>query len=103
MPNLLIRNVSPDTLQRIQADAERQRRSQNDILLALIERHYGEPPVVVAWLKATRNGELPLAGGSDEEPGTCLECGQDLDWPWVGILSDGTLHMPVCSGCATSE
>lgn len=101
--NLLIRNVPPDTLHRLKEDAARRNLSQNDLILALLNERYGEPPVVVAWLKATRNGELALAGGSDDEPAICAECGQDLDWPWIGILGDGSMHMPVCTGCATNE
>lgn len=103
MTNILIRNVPPGTLLQIQAEAERRRISQNDVLLDVLAKTYGERPVVIGWIRATRNGWLPLVGGSDDEPAICAECGQPLDWPWIGILSDGSLHMPVCSGCATSE
>ncbi len=101
MNNLLIRNVAASTLQRIKADAERRGVTQQELLIDLLERTYGDPPIVVAWLKATRTGEL--AGGSDDQPAICIECGQPLDWPWIGILNDGSLHMPVCTGCATSQ
>ena len=100
MNNLLIRNVSGETLQRIKSDVERRGVTQQELLIDLLNKTYGDPPVVVAWLKATRNGELCLAG---DEPATCVECGQDLDHVWIGVLSNGTLHMPVCSGCATSQ
>lgn len=103
MNNLLIRNVSGETLQRIKSDAERRGVTQQELLIDLLNKTYGDPPVVMAWIKATRNGELALTGGSDDEPTSCIECGQPLDWPWIGILSDGSLHMPVCTGCATSE
>ena len=103
MNSLLIRNVSPDTLRRLKEDAERRGVTQQELLTALLSERYGDPPLVVAWIKATRNGELSLSGGSDDEPALCAECGQDLDWPWIGVLSDGSLHMPVCTGCATSQ
>lgn len=95
--NILIRNVSPDTLQRLKADAERRGVTQQELLIDLLNQKYGDPPVVVAWMKATRAGEL------NGEEVDCIECGQPLDWPWFGILSDGSLHMPVCTGCATSR
>lgn len=101
--NILIRNVPDDILAALDADAARKRISRQDLLTDILAKHYGDPPVVVAWIKADRNGELPLAGGSDDEPDTCAECGGDLDAVWIGVLSDGTLHMPVCSGCARSE
>ena len=101
--NILIRNVPPDTLRRIQAEAARLDRSQNDIVLAALTARYGEPPAVVGYIKLHRNGDLPLARPEEDEPATCAECGRDLDWPWVAILMDGSLHMPLCSACATSE
>lgn len=99
--NILIRNVDDAILAALDADAARKRQSRQDKLLDLLNQHYGEPPVVMAWIKADRNGELTLTGG--EEPDTCAECGQDLDVIWIGVLSDGSLHMPVCSGCAHSD
>ena len=100
--NIIIRNVPEATLAALDADAARKRQSRQERLLDLLNQHYGEPPVVIAWMKADRNGELTLAGGSDDEPDICCECGQDLDAVWIGVLSDGTMHMPVCSGCARS-
>lgn len=99
--NILIRNVDDAILAALDADAARKRQSRQDKLLDLLNQHYGEPPVVMAWIKADRNGELNLSGS--EEPDTCAECGGDLDTVWIGILSDGSLHMPVCSGCARSD
>lgn len=96
--NILIRNVDDAILAALDADAARKRQSRQDKLLDLLNQHYGEPPVVMAWIKADRNGELNLSGS--EEPDVCTECGQDLDAVWIGVLSDGSLHMPVCSGCA---
>ena len=92
--NILIRNVSPDTLQRLKTDAERRGVTQQELLIDLLNQKYGDPPVVVAWMKATRRGEM------DGAEVNCIECGQPLDWPWIGVLSDGSLHMPVCTGCA---
>jgi len=100
--NILIRNVDDAILAALDADAARKRQSRQDRLLDLLNQHYGEPPVVMCWLKSDRNGELNLSG-SDDEPDTCAECGGDLDAVWIGVLSDGTMHMPVCSGCARSE
>lgn len=99
--NILIRNVSDSILAALDADAARKRQSRQDKLLDLLNQHYGEPPVVMCWLKSDRNGELNLSGS--EEPDVCTECGQDLDAVWIGVLSDGSLHMPVCSGCAHSD
>ena len=101
--NILIRNVPDTILAALDADAARKRQSRQDRLLDILAQHYGAPPTVVAWLKADRNGELTLADASDDEPDTCAECGGDLDTVWIGILSDGTMHMPVCSGCARSD
>lgn len=100
--NILIRGVSDNILAALDADAARRKVSRQQRLIDLLDQHYGDPPVVVAWLKADRNGELTLAGGS-EEPDSCIECGSGLDAVWIGILSDGSLHMPVCSGCARSD
>ena len=99
--NILIRNVSDSILAALDADAARKRQSRQDRLLDILAQHYGEPPVVMAWIAATRNGELNLSGS--EEPDTCAECGGDLDAVWIGSLSDSSLHMPVCSGCAHSD
>jgi hypothetical protein len=99
--NILIRNVSDSILAALDADAARKRQSRQDKLLDLLNQHYGDPPVVMCWLKSDRNGELNLSGS--EEPDVCAECGQDLDAVWIGILSDSSLHMPVCSGCAHSD
>lgn len=101
--NILIRNVPDTILAALDADAARKRQSRQDRLLDLLNQHYGEPPVVMCWLKSDRNGELTLSGGSDAWPETCAECGQDLDAVWIGVLSDGSMHMPVCSGCARSD
>ena len=100
--NVLIRNVPDSLLAALDADAASKRQSRQDRLLDLLNQHYGEPPVVMCWLKSDRNGELNLSG-SDDEPDTCAECDSDLDAVWIGVLSDGTLHMPVCSGCARSD
>lgn len=91
--NILIRNVPDSILAALDADAARKRISRQDLLTDILTKHYGDPPVVIGWIKASRNGELSLAGGSDD----------DLDAIWIGVLSDGSLHMPVCSGCARSE
>lgn len=99
--NILIRNVPDDILAALDADAASKRQSRQDRLLDILARQYGDPPIVMAWLKADRNGELELSGS--EEPSVCCECGQDLDAVWIGVLSDGSLHMPVCSGCAHSD
>lgn len=101
--NILIRNVSDDILAALDADAARKRISRQDLLTDILTKHYGDPPVVIGWIKASRNGELSLAGGSDDEPAVCAECGHDLDAVWIGVLSDGSLLMPVCSGCARSD
>ena len=101
--NILIRNVPDSILAALDADAARKRQSRQDRLLDILAQHYGEPPTVIAWLKADRNGELAIIGGVGVEPDTCAECGQDLDAVWIGVLSDGSMHMPVCSGCARSD
>lgn len=100
--NILLRDVSPALAAALETEAKRRNASRNDLILALLG-DWAEPPVVLGWFKATRNGELTLAGGNDEDPAACAECGQPLDWPWIGILSNGAIHGPVCTGCATSE
>lgn len=99
--NILIRNIQPDLLAALDADAASKRISRQEQLIRILERQYGKPPVVVAWLRADRNGKLSLSG--DDEPDVCAECGHKLDAVWIGVLSDGSLHMPVCSGCARSD
>jgi len=101
--NILIRDVPAAVLAALDADAASKGISRQERLIQLLDQAFGRPPIVVAWLKADRNAELSLSGGNDDEPDTCVECGQPLDQVWIGVLSDGTLHMPVCSACATSE
>lgn len=100
--NILIRDVPEATLARLDAEAQRRRRSRQELILQLLA-DWAEPPIVLGWFRAARNGELSLAGGVDDEPAECVECGQPLDWPWIAVLSNGSIHGPCCTGCATSE
>lgn len=100
--NILIRDISEATISRIDAEAQRRRQSRQEFIAQLLA-DWADPPVVLGWFKANRNGELTLASGNDDQPATCVECAQPLDWPWIGILSNGAIHGPVCSGCATSN
>ena len=99
--NILIRDVPSAVLTNLDADAASKGISRQERLIQLLDQAFGQPPVVIAWLKADRNAELRI--GDPEEGDTCVECGLPLDHVWIGVLSDGTLHMPVCSACATSE
>lgn len=98
--NILLRDVSPALATALDAEARRRNASRNDLILSLLG-DWAEPPVVLGWFKAERNGELDLKNVEDAAP--CHECGQPLDWPWVGILSNGAIHGPVCTVCATSK
>lgn len=98
--NILLRDVSPALAAALDAEARRRNASRNDLILALLGG-WAEPPIVLGWFKATRNGECDLSTSAD--PSVCAECGQPLDWPWLAILSNGAIHGPVCSACATSE
>lgn len=98
--NILLRDVSPALASALDAEAKRRNASRNDLILSLLG-DWAEPPVVLGWFKAERNGELDLR--TSEDPATCVECSQPLDWPWIGILSNGAIHGPVCTVCATSE
>lgn len=69
-------------------DSQYRNASRNDLILSPL-----------GWFKADRNGELDLKDVEDAAP--CHECGQPLDWPWIGILSNGAIHGPVCTVCAT--
>lgn len=100
--NILVRDVPEATLARLNAEAQRRQCSRQELILQLLA-DWAEPPVVLGWFRADRNGDLSLAGGADDEPAECVECGQALDWPWIAILSNGAIHGPCCSGCATSE
>lgn len=100
--NILIRDVPESLVRRLDDEAARRKMSRQEFLATLLAE-WAEPPVVLGWFKAQRNGELSLAGSSDDEPAECHECGQPLDEVWIGILSNGAIHGPVCSGCATSE
>lgn len=99
--NILVRDVPDFITAALDADAAAKRISRQERLIQLLERQYGEPPIVVAWIAADRNGELTLNDAEDGD--VCSECGQPLDAVWIGVLSDGTMHMPVCSGCARSD
>lgn len=99
--NILIRDVPAAIAAAIEADAAAKRISRQDLLIDILHRLYGEPPAVAGWFRADRNGELTLNDADDGA--TCHECGQPLDWPWFGILTNGQLHGPVCTGCATSQ
>ena len=94
MANLIVRDIPSITSANIKAEADRQGISQQELLLSLIEREFGEPPTVVMWI----DGRL----GEQDEP-VCPECGQDMSSAHVALLSNGLLTKPVCRFCATSE
>lgn len=99
--NIIVRNIAPDVLERIDAEARRRNLSRQEFLVKLLT-DWVRPPVVIGWLRVDRNGELSLADGNDD-PDDCIECGQPLDWPWLAVLSNGELYGPCCSVCATSR
>ena len=69
MANLIVRDIPSITSANIKAEADRQGISQQELLLSLIEREFGEPPTVVMWI----DGRL----GEQDEP-VCPECGSKL-------------------------
>lgn len=93
--NILIRNVPADLAQRINAAAQAQGQSQQEMLADLLSATYAEPPAVVGWLRFDRAGDL--AGGD------CPECGQPLAEAWAALLTSGQWIAPRCQWCATSE
>lgn len=104
MKDLLIRNVDDHIVSRLDDEAQRAGLSRQELLLRILRSRYGEAPAVAGWFRADRNGELTLAPAPDgEEADVCCECGQDLDWVWFAVLTDGSLYGPVCSGCARSD
>ena len=97
--NILIRDIPDATVRRLDDEAARRKMSRQEFLTALLA-DWAEPPIVLGWFKPQRNGEIDLTDTDD--PAECHECGQPLDEVWIGILSNGAIHGPVCSGCATS-
>lgn len=96
--NILIRNVDDAILAALDAEAARRKQSRQEFIFQLLAE-WAEPPIVIGWFEATRKGEMSIKGSF--EPDTCPDCGQDIDWPWIGILSNGAIHGPVCSICAS--
>lgn len=97
MTALLIRDVPDALVARIDEAADAAHQSRQAFLLAHLVARFGEPQPIAGWLKASRPGELLASEGAE-----CAECGQRLDWPWFGIFADGSIHGPVCDGCAVS-
>ena len=96
MADILIRNV-PDALsERIQAAARDGRTSRQDLLLDLLTATYGDPPLIVAWFRADRPGEL-------DADAPCPNCGQPLAEVWAGLLSNGQWVAPRCQWCAVTD
>lgn len=90
--NIIIRDVSPETSERIKAEADRLRLSQQELLTRLIDAEFGEPPMVLGYVELDRQGEFE----------DCPECGQVIGHGWLKFLSNGAVEL-VCEFCATSE
>lgn len=99
--NILLRDIPDATVSRLDAEAARRKMSRQEFLANLLAE-WADPPIVLGWFRPQRNGEIDLMTDIDDRA-ECHECGQPLDEVWIGILSNGSIHGPVCSGCATSE
>lgn len=97
MTALLIRDVPDALVRRIDEAADAAGQSRQAFLLAHLVARFGEPQPVAGWIRADRQGELLASEGAE-----CAECGQPLDWPFFGVLADGSIHGPVCEGCAAA-
>ncbi len=57
-----------------------------------------EPLLLVGFLRLERPGDL------DWDEVECVECASPCTGGvWYGVMGDGTLYGPLCSGCATTE
>lgn len=93
--NIMIRDIPVTTSERIKIEAERRKVSQQELLSALLEQHFGEPPLVVGYIKLDRLGDLAI--GDD-----CPVCGEAAQSWWLQVASNGEMHH-MCGACATSE
>ena len=94
MTDLLIRNVPPTLAASISEAAQGTGESQQQFLLRFMSEHFGEPLMMLAFIRADRPGEMDYQ--------FCPECGQDMNELWFGITSARTLVGPVCAGCAVT-
>ncbi len=93
--NIIIRDIPQATTNRIKAEAARRNLSQQELLSDLLNKTFGEPPMVFGYIKLDRQGDL--------DPGEiCPNCDQVAQSWWVQILSTNELRL-MCDICATSE
>lgn len=93
--NLVIRGVPAPTHANIQAEAASAGLSQQELILNWLNERWGKKPIVELWILGRLGEQAPDA--------TCPECGQALNNPHVGLLSNGSFTNVVCGMCATSE
>lgn len=94
--DIILKGVSGALAARMSAIAAEHGISRHEMILELLADTYGEPPVVIGWVRFARRGEL-------DADADCPECGQPLTEVWAGLLSNGTWIAPRCRGCATNE
>lgn len=94
MPNILIRDLSPEVAERLDMLAAHAKQSRQEYLYNLIIDHVGgeEGSPVVGYFALSRRGSEPLECGS---------CDRAIDGaPWYGVRADKTLTGPLCTFCA---
>ena len=75
-----------------------------EIELRLTASIEADHPIVLAWFKADRWGEIDDRDEPDDAYGVC-SCGQDIITTnaWFALMSSGKMIGPYCAGCAVSE
>lgn len=73
--------------------------------LSIAVDHNQDKPIVLAWIKVARWGELSDRDDEGRPSIICPECGQMMDKGncYIALLSNGQHYGPVCDICATNE
>jgi len=93
--DIRIRNIPAATHANIMAEADRRGVSQQKLLAEVLEREFGEPPLVWGYIRMDRPGDIDY--GQD-----CPVCGEPGHCWWIQVTSNGAMYR-MCDVCATSE
>ena len=96
--NIIIRDIPQATLDGIKQAVKGQKLTQQEVVLRVLNREFGDPPTVLGYIKFDRNGDFD----TDSEDCRCPACGQPAASWWLQVASNGELHR-MCNVCAISE